>query len=74
MQDLGYDQNENDDEADHDFDNYQRRARQLLIDTTKEEFRKQSRKGGVYLFSTLLVCSFRACSPPMARLVLINWM
>ena len=34
MQDLGYD--ENDDKVnDDDFNNYQRRARQLLIDSTK---------------------------------------
>ena len=34
MQDLGYD--ENDDVADEDFDDYQRQARQLLIDTTRK--------------------------------------
>lgn len=48
------------DEADDDFDDYQRqRARQLLIDTTNlnEEFR-QSRKGRAVLFSTLLVSRF----------------
>jgi hypothetical protein len=33
MQDLGYD--ENDDDADDDFDDYQARARQILIDTTR---------------------------------------
>jgi hypothetical protein len=34
MQDIGYD--EYDDNADDDFDEYQRRARQLLIDTTRK--------------------------------------
>ena len=34
MQDIGYD--ENDDEADDKFDDYQRRARQLLIDSTRK--------------------------------------
>ena len=33
MHDIGYD--ENDDNADDDFDDFQRRARQLLIDSTK---------------------------------------
>ena len=34
MRDMGYD--EYDDNAKHDFDDYQRRARQLLIDTTRK--------------------------------------
>jgi hypothetical protein len=34
MQDLGYD--ENDDEAEDDFDEYLARARKLLIDTTRD--------------------------------------
>ena len=34
MQDLGYD--ENDDDADDNFSDYQRRARQLLIDSTRK--------------------------------------
>ena len=33
MHDIGYD--ENDDDTDEDFDDYQRRARQLLIDATR---------------------------------------
>ena len=34
MHDIGYD--ENDDNADDDFDDYQRRARQLLIDSSRK--------------------------------------
>ena len=34
MQDIGYD--ENDEDADDDFDDYQKRARQLLIDSTRK--------------------------------------
>ena len=34
MQDIGYD--ENDDDADDVFDDYQKRARQLLIDATRK--------------------------------------
>ena len=42
MQDLGY--NENDDDADDDYDNHQTRARQLLIDTTRKNLEKSVKK------------------------------
>ncbi|KAF8813329.1 hypothetical protein BYT27DRAFT_7084483 [Phlegmacium glaucopus] len=42
IQDLGYD--ENDDDAEDHFDNYQTQARQLLIDTTRKNLEKNLEK------------------------------
>ena len=42
MHDIGYD--ENDDNADNDFDDFQRRARQLLIDSTKKNLEDNLQK------------------------------
>ena len=42
MQDLGYD--ENDDDAENDLDDYQAKARQLLITTTRDNLEKNLEK------------------------------
>jgi hypothetical protein len=42
MHDIGYD--ENDDNADDDFDDFQRQARQLLIDTTRKNLEDNLQK------------------------------
>jgi Mg2+/Co2+ transporter CorC len=43
MQDIGYDENE-DNADDDDFDDFQRRARQLLIDTTRKNLEDNLQK------------------------------
>ena len=52
MQDIGYD--ENDDDAD-DFDDYQRRARQLLIDTTKKNVEDNLEMAGLNKHDVFIV-------------------
>ena len=45
MQDIGYD--ENDDDAVDDFNDYQERARQLLIDTTRKNLEENLEKASL---------------------------
>ena len=44
MRDNGYDENDRDDIADEEFDDLQRRARQLLIDSTKKNLEDNLKK------------------------------
>ena len=44
MHDIGYDENDRDDIADEEFDDLQRRARQLLIDSTKKNLEDNLKK------------------------------
>ena len=53
MQDIGYD--EFDDNADVEFDNYQRRARQLLIDTTRKNLEDNLVKAGLNKHDVFIV-------------------
>jgi hypothetical protein len=53
MQDIGYD--ENDDDADDDFDNYQRKARQLLIDTTRTNLEENLKKAELNKYDVFIV-------------------
>ena len=60
MQDIGYD--ENDEDADDDFDDYQKRARQLLIDTTRKNVEDNLKKAelnkhDVFIVSGSVICS-----------------
>ncbi|KAF8813328.1 hypothetical protein BYT27DRAFT_7084265 [Phlegmacium glaucopus] len=60
MQDLGYD--ENDDDAEDHFDNYQTQARLLLIDTTRNNLEKnlakaELEKHDVFIVSGSVICS-----------------
>ena len=60
MQDLGYD--ENDDVADDDFDDYKKRARQLLIDTTRKNLdgnleKAELKKRDVFIVSCNVISS-----------------
>ena len=54
MQDLGYD--ENDDVADEDFDDYQRQARQLFIDTTRKNLESNLEKAELKKHDVFIVC------------------
>ena len=53
MHDIGYD--ENDDDTDEDFDDYQRRARQLLIDATRKNLEDNLEKVGLNKHDVFLV-------------------
>ena len=55
MQDLGYD--ENDDDVDDDFGEYQRRARQLLIDTTRKNIEENLEKAELNKHEVFIVSS-----------------
>ena len=55
MQDLGYD--ENDDDAVDDFDNYQRQARQLLIDNTRKNLEDNLKKAELNKHDVFIVSS-----------------
>ena len=54
MQDIGYD--ENDDDADENFDDYQEQARQLLIDTTRKNFEDNLVKAELNKREVFIVC------------------
>ena len=53
MQDLGYD--ENDEDADDAFGDYQKRARQLLIDTTKKNLEDNLEKAKLNKYDVFIV-------------------
>ena len=53
MQDIGYYDN---DDADDDFDNYQQRARQLLIDTTRKNL-ENLEKAGLNKYDVFIISS-----------------
>ena len=55
MHDLGYD--ENDEDADDDFDDYQKRARQLLIDNTRKNLEGNLEKAGLNKHDVFIVSS-----------------
>jgi hypothetical protein len=56
MQDIGYD--ENDDDADEKFDDYQKQARQLLIDTTRKNLEENLEKAKLKKHDVFIVsCS-----------------
>ena len=54
MQDLGYD--ENDDDADDVFDDYQKRARKLFIDTTRKNLESNFEKAELKKHDVFIVC------------------
>jgi hypothetical protein len=55
MQDIGYD--ENDDDADEKFDDYQKQARQLLIDTTRKNLEENLEKAELNKHDVFIVSS-----------------
>lgn len=55
MQDMGYD--ENDDNADDDFDGFQRRARESLIDTTRKNLKDNFEKAELNKHEVFIVTS-----------------
>ena len=60
MQDIGYD--ENDEDADDDFTDYQKRARQLLIDSTRKNLegnleKAELKKNDVFIVSGSVIYS-----------------
>jgi propanediol dehydratase large subunit len=67
MQDLGYD--ENDDDADDDLADYRRRARQLLIDSTRKNLEDNLKKAelnqrDVFIVSNNVILSLVTAKEP----------
>ena len=51
MEDIGY----NDEDEDDDFDNYQRQARQLLIDSTRKNLEENLEKAELNKYDVFIV-------------------
>ena len=53
MRDIGYDEY---DDVEYDFDDYQRRAGKLLIDTTRKKFESNLEKAELKKHDVFIVC------------------